>query len=109
MSEFGDPISQTGTLQELQFELDGFMVTVHTGSFVSGTNWQFAIWDDAGNQIADYADIPGPHGAELLDIETLWHVRDDGGGAFTMFYLSDPLDTRSGVTQSFDAAGNLLS
>ncbi|SPF78206.1 calcium-binding protein [Pseudoprimorskyibacter insulae] len=98
----------TGKFDYYQFDLSGFVLTVHPSTVVpTASNWQFAMWDDAGTQVFDYKDIGDK--AEFKDISDLWHVRDDGNGAFTLFYLSDHLSSRTPVMQSFNASGEALS
>lgn len=95
----------------MQFELDGYMVTIHPGSVSPASNWQMSLRDDAGDRICDQMDIDGADGSGVFDIEGQWHVRDDGGGggAFTIQYLTDQLGDRLPAMQSFDASGNSIA
>ena len=97
----------SGDFEIQQFRLGDYVLTVHPATVApTTTNWQMALWDNAGNQVFDYRDIGDA--ATFADFSNLWHARDDGDGTFTLFYLSDHLGSRTPVMQSFDRTGASL-
>lgn len=108
MSAFSQPQSISGTLDAIQYELDGYVLAIHPATVLpTQTDWQISMWDDAGNQIYDFKNMNGDM-SDAFDIFDLWHARDDGDGAFTLFYLSDIQGTRTPTQHSFDSNGNTI-
>ena len=70
-------------------------------------NVTFDIWDKSGARLVE--------GARVMDVEGLspraepWHVRDDGDGAFTIFFRGGTLTEEEYYTRSFSADGTPIA
>jgi hypothetical protein len=96
------PDTLDGTLIKTSFGL----IHVRPSDFFQNRPVQFAVYDQDGRQIAGLQDLQADPPAGVATTDLPWHVREDGGGAFTIFFLGDTTNTRTGYMRSFDAEGN---
>ena len=90
-------------LYPLSDRLLSFSGTGGDGRPATLDNVTFDIWDKSGGRLAE--------AVRLMDVEGLspraepWHVRDDGDGAFTIFFRGGTLTEEQYYTRSFAADG----
>ena len=90
------------------YELDGSMLVYDPGGFV---------FNPFPTAVPGTLTVVGPDGTprstpisyDLNARDFPWHIRDDGDGAFTIFFLDAPLGDRTGAYESYSADGTLLT